>query len=161
MSRQRAKSPALYNPQLAEYSEQYVEFVRGYIIGGKQTNAEIAVAIDAYFRNGATEADVVRWRRDHPRFGRVCALALDERIAKIANTAFDLAEAGDTGLIKYILDRRAPAFMPKSKTEVNSKVEGLAELLASRAARTEEELREVGVIFDAEFEEVPSDAKLA
>lgn len=59
------------------------------------------------------------------------------------------ARGGDVSCAKYLLDRRAPTFQPKSRMDLRGGTT-LDDMLKERAALTEDDLRADGTITDGE-----------
>ncbi len=133
------------------FSFHMIESVRRAALAGVASNADIARVLRRRdHRIGVSH--VVKWREAYVTFNQACEDALDEQLEEIANVGAEAALDGDTIMIKYMLDRLHPAFMPKSKNETTHKGEGLDEMLKRRAL-SDDDLRASGVIQDVERED--------
>lgn len=127
------------------FSHHMVDTVRAYSLSGLVSNDEIARTLRNRYDPRITALDVARWRRQYHRFEIACSCALDDANAEMTGLVLDAARKGDIPTARWWLERRNPAFMPKSKTEFSG--ENLDDLLRQRAA-SEVELRERGLIED-------------
>lgn len=130
-----------------QFSHHMVQEVRDCVCAGYGTNAEIAEHLAAIWDDRISGEDVSRWRREHPRFNAACGNALRQANIIITSKAFELAAAGSEQMIRHWLDRRVPAFMPKSRTDIRGGGT-LDDLLKQRM--TEDDLRDDGTITDGE-----------
>lgn len=132
------------------FSHHMVNEVRDLVRAGYGSNAEIAEQLAAVFDDRITATDVARWRREVSRFNIACANALRQSNVALSSKAFELAMAGDVQLIRWWLDRRNPAFMPKSRTDVRggSSLDGIL-----KERMNEDDLRDDGTIYDPEDDE--------
>lgn len=127
------------------FSHHMVQEVSDCVCAGYGTNGDIAEQLAAIFDPRITSEDVAKWRREVPRFNSACANAVRQSNIIAANVVFDAIKAGDVATAFKWLERRAPAFMPKSKLDVR----GGGTLDAMLKERmTEDDLRKDGTITD-------------
>lgn len=133
----------------AQFKHSMIRFVRERSLVGFTTDEDIAGALRSTFDLAIMKSDVARWRRQHPAFEHACAYARTEIHTELTTLAVEAARDGDMQMTRWLLERTCPAFMPKSKTELAGHVSTLDETLARRTA-TEDDLRQRGVLYDAE-----------
>jgi hypothetical protein len=130
------------------FRSAYIGVVRGLVLSGYTTNAEIASVLRK------TEAQVKKWRQAVPAFNEACEMTLIQANVMTTNYAFKRANEDDASN-RYWNDRRNPAFMPKQKVDHTSNGNTLAALLAEHGRMDMDEARDRGLIIDAEdFEEI-------
>lgn len=128
------------------FSNAYASTVESYTLAGFTTNAEMAMVLRSHFDDRITERDIARWRKQNGRFERACAMCLHTTNAEMVNIVLQSAREGNVNDAKWWLERRSPAFMPKSKVESQNTVT-LDDSLRRRAM-SDDEARNRGLIYD-------------
>jgi hypothetical protein len=140
--RQRGRAPV-------RFSHHMVLEVRDCARAGYGTNADIAEQLASIFDERITADDVARWRREYARFNAACAAAVRQSNIIATNVVFEAVKSGDVATAFKWLERRNPAFMPKSRMDVRGG-STLDALLKERM--TEDDLRADGTITDGDDE---------
>lgn len=123
------------------FRHAFIARARNLSAAGITSNGELAT----FF--GVSASTVSNWRTQFPRFDQAVRGGAIELIDEMTDRAVDIARSGDAQMIRYLLDRRAPAFQPKSKLEHSGHLDTLEETL-KRRAMTEDEARAKGLIYD-------------
>jgi hypothetical protein len=131
------------------FSYHMLEIVQRAALAGVESNADIALLIEDAFGFPVTATDIARWRRDVWQFDRACRVALMKVTVEIASKAVEMARDGDPQMIRYFLDRRCDAFMPKSKQEHSGT---LLDDVLKRRAMSDDEAVDKGLIEEVDDE---------
>lgn len=130
------------------YHKSFIRVARVLSAAGVTTNVELA----AHF--GVVESTIRDWRKKDPAFDQAVLGGHSELIMNLTDEAVRLAlEDKDPTMIRYLLDRRADAFKPKTSLDHTSNGETLSALLAQHGAMSDKEAIDKGLIIDHEAEE--------
>jgi transposase-like protein len=129
------------------FRHAFIHTARTLAMAGITSNAELAA------RFGVSTTAVANWRKQFPEFEQAIQGGHVELVEEMTDVVVRSAREGDITSARYLLDRRAPAFKPSSKTELSGRVEGLADLIARRVS--DEALRAQGVLYDEDDEPAP------
>lgn len=140
-----------------QYFNRMPDKVRSYALSGLTSNADIARVLQRHFDERITDKDVVRWRKQYWRFNQACVHSVDEANMEITNVAYEAAAGGDLPMVRWWLERRNPAFMPKSKLDHSGAIGTLDDRLKSRAL-SNDEARARGLIYDDDDDGADDDA---
>lgn len=116
----------------------------------KLSMAGITSTVDIAAHFNVPESKIRRWREDNPAFNRAFTQGNIEMTLELLEVAKAQALAGDGAQVRYLLDRRAPAFRPVQKIEQTLDSSTLAAIMAKHKLRDEDEMRERGLILDDE-----------
>lgn len=125
------------------FRHAFIARARNLSAAGITSSGELAI----YF--GVSPGTIGNWRKQFPRFDRAVMGGAIELVDEMTSRAVDIARSGDAAMVRYLLDRRADAFKPKSKLEHSSQLETLDESLRRRAV-SEAELYERGILYDVD-----------
>lgn len=123
------------------FRHAFIARARNLSAAGITSNGELAT----FF--GVSAATIGNWRAQFERFDQAVRGGAIELIDEMTDRAVDIARSGDAQMVRYLLDRRAPAFQPKSKLEHSGHLDTLDERL-KRRAMSDEEARDRGIIYD-------------
>lgn len=135
--------------EVVRFHHSMVDFVREHILAGLTGDDDIARILAEGYRKPVGREHVTLWKRQHPRFARVCENAVDNMNAIAVGVVAQAIKDGSTVDAWKWLERRNELFKPASKVDLTGRVEGLAEMLTRRTS--EAQLEKDGVlIYDEE-----------
>lgn len=129
------------------FQYRWIPKLRDRILAGYGSNAELAAWC------GVSEATFVRWRRTHAALDRECECGLADCITEVTGLLLGEARGGDIGAMKFILERRSPAFTQKRNLDHTSGGRTLDALLAKHGELNEDDARKLGIVMDDDDED--------
>ena len=100
-----------------------------------------------------SRSEIAAWRQAHAPFDRVFRNGVMDITVELSGRALEISRDGDPSMTKWLLERRAPAFKPKSQIEHSIGQDTLSALLARRVS--DEEAQEAGYLMEGEAAPVP------
>lgn len=131
------------------YRKSFIRVARTLSAAGINTNAAFA----RHF--GVSDDTIANWRKLDLAFDSAILNGEDDLAAECTERMLKFSRDGSETATRYLLDRRAEAFKPKSAVDHTSNGETLSALLAQHGEMSDKEAVDKGLIID-EIEESES-----
>lgn len=128
------------------FRRKFIEVARTLSAADITTDRELAV------RFGVTHTTIARWREAYPEFQAAISQGAMQLVEECTQLMLDHARGGSEAAARFLLERRAAAFQPKSQLDIQAHVTTLDETLRRRATApvTIEELAERGLLIEGD-----------